>query len=452
MSWATGYGFNFRGTLEYVTDDTDEIGWRHPTSLGDWTYPEEKISGVVAGISVTGSTSTNLDLDSGRDRRLAGAHQASNALGASTFRIDLPATGDYEIGLAYSSNISACRIELLDDTDSLAVLTPTISGNVADANGDTHSFANWPTSQTLRTETFTSTVLNVRIGNNSGSNSTRLHHIFVRQVGGASPTADSMLFTTQPVNTNVGSTMPNIVVSAVDSTDSDAVDTSYTGNITLAATAAGGYTGTLTRAAVAGVATFNDLVPQTIGTGLGLTATSSGLTSEASATFNITVPSGGGVTIPLEVEPMATPVLRNTPTASKRRVYMNVWNDDGTPWSGSVTGVKPTVAGSAGTEDIVRVAGALHYAQLTQPESDTSEPVITAVLAASGSRLAAQGIGLVSETDTTIAAPTTADIIAAEIAALDGFTSSDTALTLNSVAHTIARNDTDGYIASITAD
>ena len=50
------------------------------------------------------------------------------------------------------------------------------------------------------------------------------------------------------------------------------------------------------------------------------------------------------------------------------------------------------------------------------------------------------------------AAITTADIIAAEIAALDGFTATDTALTINAVAHTITRNDTDGYVSGITAD
>ena len=43
-------------------------------------------------------------------------------------------------------------------------------------------------------------------------------------------------------------------------------------------------------------------------------------------------------------------------------------------------------------------------------------------------------------------------VVSAEIAALNGLTASDTALTINSVAHTITRNDTDGYISSITAN
>jgi hypothetical protein len=219
--------------------------------------------------------------------------------------------------------------------------------------------------------------------------------------------ADSLLFSTQPQNTVVGSTMAPIQVSAVDSTQSDAVDTDNTDNITLP-DADSNYTGTKTKAAVAGVATFDDIVPLKILTGTTLTATHASFADEVSATFNTTAPSGGGVTIPLEAEPMATPVLKNAADPKKRRIYMNVWNDDGTPWSGSVSTVKPTLNGVTGTEDIVRVGGALHYAQPTQAESNTSEPVITAVLEESGSRIAAQGIGLVSESDFTAASVTTA--------------------------------------------
>jgi hypothetical protein len=227
--------------------------------------------------------------------------------------------------------------------------------------------------------------------------------------GPSGPVADSLLFTAQPVTTNVGSTMPAFTVAAVDSTQSDAVDTNFTGTVTLTPVG-GSYTGTLAKAAVAGVATFDDIEPQTIGTGFEFDADHGAFATESSDPFDITVPSGGGVTIPLEAEPMATPVLKNTATASKRRIYFNVWNNDGTPWSGSVSTVKPTLNGVTGTEDIVRVAGALHFAQATQAESNTSEPVITAVLAASGSRLAAQGIGLVSETDFATASPSSTAI------------------------------------------
>lgn len=224
------------------------------------------------------------------------------------------------------------------------------------------------------------------------------------------PVADSLLFTVQPQTTNVGSVMPSFAVSAVDSTQSNAVDTTFTGNVTLTPTG-GSYTGTLTVAAVAGVATFDDIVPQTIGTGFEFDADASTFDTVSSDPFDVTVPSGGGgVTIPLEAEPMATPVLKNTATASKRRVYLNVWNDDGTPWSESVTGVKTVNNGTTSTDDIVRVAGALHYAPLTQAESDTAEPIITVTLAASGSRLAAQAIGIVTETDWTLAAEDGASI------------------------------------------
>jgi len=186
------------------------------------------------------------------------------------------------------------------------------------------------------------------------------------------------------------------------------VDTDYTGDVVLTDTPAD-YTGTKTKAAVAGVATFDNIVPLKILTGTTMSFTSGALTGATSSTFNTTAPTGGA-TIPLEAEPMATPVLKNTATANKRRIYFNVWNDDSTPWSGSVTGVKVALNGTNSTNDIVRVAGALHYIEATQAESNTSEPVITAVLAASGSRIAAQGIGLVSETDFVTASPTSSAI------------------------------------------
>jgi len=50
---------------------------------------------------------------------------------------------------------------------------------------------------------------------------------------------------------------------------------------------AGTLSGTLTVAAASGVATFTDLSINNIGTGYTLTATSGGLTSATSSTFNI---------------------------------------------------------------------------------------------------------------------------------------------------------------------
>jgi hypothetical protein len=121
------------------------------------------------------------------------------------------------------------------------------------------------------------------------------YNIEVRLVPVAPPTpvADSLIFSTQPQNTVVGSTMAAFTVSAVDSTQSDAVDTDNTDNVTLLDPDSN-YTGTKTKAAVAGVATFDDIVPLKILSATTLTADHATFADEVSAAFNITAPSGGG--------------------------------------------------------------------------------------------------------------------------------------------------------------
>jgi hypothetical protein len=188
MSWSTGYGFNFRSTVGYVTDGSDEFFWRGGTQdSGIWTYPSEIVSGVTAGW--VDDLGTGIDEDNTRDRRLAGRVARSNgAAGEAFFRIDLPAPGTYEIGLGFTSSVTATRIEVFDDATSEFVRSPTVSsGNVADAVGTVHTFADWPANQVRATVEFASTVCRVQVGGGGGSNSTELHHVFVRQVGSSGP-------------------------------------------------------------------------------------------------------------------------------------------------------------------------------------------------------------------------------------------------------------------------
>jgi hypothetical protein len=105
--------------------------------------------------------------------------------------------------------------------------------------------------------------------------------------------ATQLGFLAQPQTTQVGSVLPAFTVRAL--TSGGTVDTAYTGNITVAIqTGTGGISGTPTRAAVAGVATFNNISFDTVQTGLVLRATATGLTLADSSGFNITAPAGGG--------------------------------------------------------------------------------------------------------------------------------------------------------------
>src|SRR2546430_3300025 len=101
-------------------------------------------------------------------------------------------------------------------------------------------------------------------------------------------TARALVFTVQPSTTAAGAAMWSAVqVTAQDAQGNTA--TGFTGNVTVAIgtnPSTGTLAGTLTHAAVGGVATFANLAIDKVGTGYTLTATGAG--SATSAAFNIT--------------------------------------------------------------------------------------------------------------------------------------------------------------------
>ena len=123
------------------------------------------------------------------------------------------------------------------------------------------------------------------------------------------PPATQLRFTVQPASTQAGQAIaPPVQVSALDA--SGTVVTSFAGAITVAIgtnPAAGTLSGTLTVNAANGVATFSDLSINNAGSGYILQATSSGLTSATSATFNITAPPPPAATqLRFTVQPQST--------------------------------------------------------------------------------------------------------------------------------------------------
>jgi hypothetical protein len=102
------------------------------------------------------------------------------------------------------------------------------------------------------------------------------------------PAPTQLTFTTQPADDTVGSTLPTVHVTARDA--QGAATPGFTGAVTLALAANPGgavLSGTLTVNAVAGVATFSDLVVSKAEDGYTLTATSGSLTAATSAAFDI---------------------------------------------------------------------------------------------------------------------------------------------------------------------
>jgi hypothetical protein len=118
-------------------------------------------------------------------------------------------------------------------------------------------------------------------------------------------TATKLVFTVEPVNTTAGiGIAPAVAVSAQDALGN--TDPTFTGNVTVAITGGTGkagahLSGTLTQAAVAGVATFAGLAVDSAGTAYTLTASGSSLTDGASATFDITA--GAATALVFGVQP-----------------------------------------------------------------------------------------------------------------------------------------------------
>src|SRR5213075_2616905 len=117
-------------------------------------------------------------------------------------------------------------------------------------------------------------------------------------------TATQLVFSVQPTSTAAGAAItPAVQVTAQDAQGNTV--TGFTGNVTVAIgtnPGTGTLGGTLTHAAVGGVATFANLSIDKVGTGYTLTATGAG--SATSAAFNITA--GTATQLTITTPPSAT--------------------------------------------------------------------------------------------------------------------------------------------------
>ncbi len=174
--------------------------------------------------------------------------------------------------------------------------------------------------------------------------------------------ATKLAFTVAPINTVAGVAItPAVEVTAQDAAGNPVP--TFVGSVTVAITAGTGTSGALLRGtttvgAALGVAAFNTLSIDKSGNGYKLTATSAGLTSVTSGTFNITT--GPAVKLGFTVQPPATataganmsPTIRvaaqdslgNTVTTFTNNILMAI----GTNPSGGVLTGTTTVKASAG--------------------------------------------------------------------------------------------------------
>jgi hypothetical protein len=178
-------GFNFRSTSAYVTDGANEtyvIGDVYPTTRNGVTF------GWVGAVDWTANRSTSVD------RRVAGV-QGVWGLSGTYFRVDLPASGDFDLEVAmgdqgqgngpadWSIQDTTTNLETVDNGNFPA------AGVFRDANNVQHSTAaNWAANQTAKRYTFATTQLRVVMGFNNAQ-ITAIAHLRVVQVGGGAPTS-----------------------------------------------------------------------------------------------------------------------------------------------------------------------------------------------------------------------------------------------------------------------
>src|SRR5437016_2511288 len=181
----------------------------------------------------------------------------------------------------------------------------------------------------------------------------------------AAGTATQLVFSVQPTNTVAGAAItPAIQVTAQDGSGNTA--TGFTGNITLAIgtnPGSGTLAGTLTHAAVGGVATFSGLSIDKAGTGYTLTATGAGSTT--STAFNVTAGPAG--TLVFTVQPTST-VAGASITPAVEVTARDVNGNTATGFTGNVTlaiGTNASGGTLAGTATHAAVGGVATFAGLS---------------------------------------------------------------------------------------
>lgn len=188
-----------------------------------------------------------------------------------------------------------------------------------------------------------------------------------------------LVITQQPTNALAGATIaPSFTVRVTDSANNVVTASSATISLTISTNpAAGVLAGTVTQTADAGIATFDGLSINRVGTGYRLTAASPGLTAAVSSTFNITAgtpskltfkvePSGAKAGVNWTKQPAVsiTDVLGNTVTSSTAAVTLAITEGTGVAGAALTCTANPKAA----------VAGVTTFAgcKINLPGSDYS--------------------------------------------------------------------------------
>jgi Bacterial Ig-like domain (group 1)/Invasin, domain 3/Bacterial Ig-like domain (group 2)/Calcineurin-like phosphoesterase len=389
-----------------VTSFTGSVTVAIGTNAGSGTLSGTKTKSAVAGVA----TFSDLSIDKlGNGYTLTAA--ATGLTGAASVAFDITTGG---VSAAHSSVAVAPGTITAGGGTNVATVTVTardafdnsVSGAtvVLSATGLGNSLTQ-PAGSTDANGVATGTLSSTGAGTKSVS--AKANGVAIADTASLVVTAAAakvLAFTVEPSSAGAGASIaPAVQVAARDSFG-NLVGT-YTGGVTVAiGTNAGSGTlsGTKTKSAVAGVATFSDLSIDNRGNGYTLTAAAAGLTGATSATFDITAGPVSGAQSSVAVAPS---VIRASAGDSLTTITVTARDGFGNP----VPGVTVILAAS-GTGD-----------SLTQPAGPTdANGVATGTLssAASGTKTVsatADGVAIIQQPTVTVnSAPATVLVLTAQ--------------------------------------
>lgn len=203
------YGFNFRASSGYVTDSAGQT-----YSLGA-AYPETR-NGITFGWETIGHLDMR-DRDSGIDVRLAGMNFNNASGGAhSTFRIDLPSSGSWDVRCAVGDTSGHTDVYFKASDDATAFITVDSAGGHGayewfDAGGTVRTSASdWVNNNASVNRSFASTIMRFQIGKDAASGISCVAHIEVSSAGGGGTTR-GMPFGTRSTAFNGGRTFAGVL-------------------------------------------------------------------------------------------------------------------------------------------------------------------------------------------------------------------------------------------------
>jgi hypothetical protein len=115
----------------------------------------------------------------------------NEAANQCTFKLELDATGQHTIRAALGDydNAQTVVVQFLDDTSVISTITSSTSAadRFLDATGVERTSANWDANNVALTHTFTTNILNVKIGNNAATATGFISYLEVSAVISTTP-------------------------------------------------------------------------------------------------------------------------------------------------------------------------------------------------------------------------------------------------------------------------